>query len=188
MNKRREFIKKGVIGTAGIAIGGMGFSARSYASIVGANDRINVAVIGLRGRGSAHVEEWCFLKETHNVRLVSLCDADEQFFAERSATVQEKTGVKPSTEWDMHKIISNPDIHVVSFATPNHWHALGTIWACQAGKHVYAEKPASHNIFEGRKMIEAARKYNVRVQVGFQARSYTNIMDAIKFLHDGGIG
>jgi len=120
--------------------------------------------------------------------LVSLCDTDEQFFAERSATVQEKSGVKPSTEWDMHKIISNPDIHVVSFATPNHWHALGTIWACQAGKHVYAEKPASHNIFEGRKMIEAARKYNVRVQVGFQARSYTNIMDAIKFLHDGGIG
>jgi predicted dehydrogenase len=188
MTKRREFIKKGVIGTAGIAIGGMGFSAKSYASITGANDRINVAVIGLRGRGISHIEEWCQLKETHNVRLVSLCDVDEQFFAERSATVQEKTGIKPSTEWDMHKIISNPDIHVVSFATPNHWHALGTIWACQAGKHVYVEKPACHNIFEGRKMIEAARKNNVRVQVGFQGRSYTNIMNAIKFLHDGGIG
>lgn len=188
MTKRREFLKKSVFGTAGIAIGGMGFSAKSYASVIGANDRINVAVVGLRGRGSSHIEEWCYLKDTHNVRLVALCDADEQFFAERSQTVIDKTGVKPSTEWDMHKIINNPDIHVVSFATPNHWHALGTIWACQAGKHVYVEKPACHNLFEGRKMIEAARKYKVRVQVGFQGRSYKNVMEAMKFLHDGGIG
>jgi len=188
MTKRRDFIKKSVLGTAGIAIGGLGFNTRSYESIIGANDRINVAVIGLRGRGSSHVEEWGFLKDTHNVRIVTLCDADEQFFAERSKTVLDNTGIKPDTEWDMHKVIDNRDIHVVSFATPNHWHALGTIWACQAGKHVYVEKPACHNIFEGRKMIEAARKYNVRVQVGFQGRSYKNIMGAIKFLHDGGIG
>jgi len=188
MTKRRDFIKKSVLGTAGIAIGGMGFSSKSYASIVGANDRINVAVIGLRGRGSSHIDEWSFLKDKQNVRLVTLCDADEQFFADRSKTVSEKTGVKPTTEWDMRKVIDNKDIHAVSFATPNHWHALGTIWACQAGKHVYVEKPACHNIFEGRKMVEAARKYNVRVQVGFQARSYKNIIDAINFLHDGGIG
>ena len=71
---------------------------------------------------------------------------------------------------------------------PNHWHALATIWACQAGKHVYVEKPASHNIWEGRKMIEASRKYNVRVQVGFQSRSGNNMQEALKFLHDGGIG
>jgi predicted dehydrogenase len=188
MTKRRDFIKKSVLGTAGIAIGGMGFSTKAYESIIGANDRINVAVIGLRSRGSAHIDEWSFLKEKHNVQLVTLCDADEQFFAERSKTVLDKTGIKPSTEWDMHKVIDNPDIHVVSFATPNHWHALGTIWACQAGKHVYVEKPACHNIFEGRKMIEAASKYNVRVQVGFQGRSYKNIINAIKFLHEGGIG
>jgi len=188
MTKRRDFLKKSALGTAGIAIGGMGFSASSYASIMGANDRINVAVVGLRSRGSSHIDEWCFLKDSHNVRLVALCDTDEQFFAERSKTVLDKTGIKTSTEWDMRKIISNPDIHVVSFATPNHWHALGTIWACQAGKHVYVEKPACHNIFEGRKMIEAARKYNVRVQVGFQGRSYNNIIEAIRFLHDGGIG
>jgi len=188
MTKRREFIKKGVFGTAGIAIGGMGFSARSYASVVGANSRINVAVVGLRGRGSTHTDEWCYLKDSHNVRLVSICDVDEQFFAERAQTVLEKTGLKPSVEWDMRKIISNPDIHVVSYATPNHWHALGAIWACQAGKHVYLEKPVCHNIFEGRKIIEAARKYKVRVQAGFQGRSYKNINEAIKFLHDGGIG
>lgn len=188
MTKRREFIKKSVLGTAAIAIGGMGFSSKSYASIIGANDRINVAVIGLRSRGTSHIDEWSLLKDKQNVRLVALCDVDEQFFAERSKTVSDKTGFKPTTEWDMHKIFENPDIHAVSFATPNHWHALGTILACQAGKHVYVEKPACHNIFEGRKMIEAASKYNVRVQVGLQGRSYKNIQDAIKFLHDGGIG
>ena len=188
MENRRDFIKESALGAAGIVIGGMGFSTKSYASIIGANDRINVGVIGLRGRGTNHVDEWCVIKDKHNVRLVALCDTDEQFFAERSKTVFDKTGVKPTTEWDMHKVIDNPDIHVVSFATPHHWHALGTIWACQAGKHVYVEKPACHNIFEGRKMIEAARKYNVRVQVGFQGRSYKNIIDAMKFLHEGGIG
>jgi len=188
MTKRRDFIKKSVLGTAGIAIGGMGFSSGTYGSIVGANDRINVAVIGLRGRGSSHIDEWSVLKDSHNLQLVTLCDTDEQFFAERAKTAFDKTGVKPATEWDMHKVIDNPDIHVVSFATPNHWHALGTIWACQAGKHVYVEKPACHNVFEGRKMVEAARKYNVRVQVGFQGRSYKNLIEAIKLLHDGGIG
>jgi predicted dehydrogenase len=188
MTKRRDFIKQSVLGTAGIAIGGMGFSASSYGSILGSNDRLNVAVIGLRSRGTAHIDEWCYLKDSHNIRIVSLCDTDEQFFTERLKTVESKTGVKPAIYWDMHKITDNPDIHAVSFATPNHWHALGTIWACQAGKHVYVEKPCCHNIFEGRKMIEAARKYNVRVQVGFQGRSYQNIINAIKFLHEGGIG
>jgi predicted dehydrogenase len=188
MTKRRDFIKKSVFGTAGIAIGGIGFGTKSYESIIGSNDRINVAVIGLRSRGSSHIDEWSFLKDTHNVRIVTLCDTDEQFFAERSKTVLDNTGIKTVTRWDMHEVIEDPDIHVVSFATPNHWHALGTIWACQAGKNVYVEKPACHNISEGRKMIEAARKYNVRVQVGFQGRSYKNISGAIKFLHEGGIG
>jgi len=188
MTKRREFIKKGVLGTAGIAIGGIGFSTRSYGSIIGSNDRMNVAVIGLRSRGSNHIDEWCYLKDSHNVRIISLCDTDEQFFAERAKTVYDKTGTKVTTELDMRKILDNPDIHAVSLATPNHWHALGTIWACQAGKHVYVEKPCCHNIFEGRKMVEASRKYNVCVQVGFQARSYKNINDAMKFLHEGGIG
>lgn len=188
MGNRRDFIKKSVIGTAGITIGGLGFTSKSYASIIGANDRINVAVIGIRSRGKSHIDEWCALKDNQNVRLITLCDTDEQFFPERVQTVLDKTGFKPGTEWDMHKVLNNPDIHAVSFATPNHWHALGTIWACQAGKHVYVEKPVSHNIFEGRKMVEAATKYNVRVQAGFQGRSYKNILQAIRFLHEGGIG
>ena len=188
MTKRREFLKTNALASAGIAIGGMGFSSKSYGSILGANDRINIGLIGLRSRGKNHLEEWCALKDKYNIRVVSLCDTDEQFFAERAKTVLDKTGVKPTTDWDMHKIFDNPDIHAVSFAIPNHWHALGTILACQAGKHVYVEKPACHNIFEGRKMIEAAGKYNVRVQVGFQGRSYQNVQEAIRFLHDGGIG
>jgi len=188
MTKRRDFIKKSVLGTAGIAIGGIGFSSKSYASIIGANDRINLAVIGIRNQGSFHIESWCKLKESHNVFLKTLCDTDEQLFDSRSKMVIEKTGLKPLTEWDMHKVLDDKDIHAVSIVTPNHWHALATIWACQAGKHVYVEKPASYNILEGRKMVEAARKYNLRVQVGLNNRSSANVMEAIKFLHDGCIG
>jgi predicted dehydrogenase len=188
MTKRREFIKKSVIGSAGIAIGGMGFTSKSYASIAGANERINVAVIGIRNQGSVHIDTWCSLKENKKVVLKTICDTDEQFFDSRSKIVQEKTGVKPLTEWDIRKVLDDKEIDAVSIVVPNHWHALATIWACQAGKHVYVEKPASHNIWEGRKMIEASRKYNVRVQVGFQSRSGNNMQEALKFLHDGGIG
>jgi predicted dehydrogenase len=188
MTNRREFIKKSALGTAGIAIGGMGFSTRSYGAIQGANDRITVAVIGIRGQGGGHINSWLGLKDTKNVRLKTLCDVDEQYFAPKSKVVFDKTGENPKTEWDMRKVFDDKEIDAVSFAVPNHWHALGTIWACQAGKHVYVEKPATHNIFEGRKMIEAARKYNVRVQTGTQNRSIPNVMQAIKFLHDGGIG
>src|SRR5690606_22986895 len=188
MTKRRDFIKQSVLGTAGIAMGSFGMSAKSYASVIGANDRINIAVIGIRGQGQTHIDRWCALKDSRNVRLTMLCDTDEEYFAPRSKTVVEKSGVKPRTEWDMRKVFSNKDIDAVSFATPNHWHALGTIWALQAGKHVFVEKPASHNVFEGRLMIEAARKYKRRVQVGFQNRSIETVRQAMKFLHDGGIG
>ena len=188
MTKRREFIKKSIMGTAGLTIGGMGFSAKSYGSIMGANDRLTLAVIGIRGRGGDHIASWCALAESRNLRLKTLCDVDEQFFPERSKYVSDKLGVKPLNEWDMRRVFDDNEINAVSIATPNHWHALATVRACQAGKHVYVEKPASHNIFEGRKMIEASRKYNVRVQTGFQNRSIANVMEAMRFLHDGGIG
>ena len=188
MTKRRDFLKKSIIGTAGIAIGGMGFSAKSYASIFGANERLNIAVIGIRSRGMAHIDAWCKLNKSHNIRLKTLCDTDEQFFKSHSKMVIDKGGDKPLTEWDMRKVFDDKEIDAVSLAVPNHWHALGTIWACQAGKHVYVEKPAMHDIWEGRKMIEAARKYNKRVQVGFQNRSISVVKEAIQFLHDGGIG
>ncbi len=188
MTKRREFIKKSALGTAAIAIGGVGLSSKSYNSIRGANERITLAVCGIRGQGGGHVNTWSRMKDTQNVRLKTICDVDEQFFEQRAKTVLTNTGETPKTEWDMRKVFDDKEIDAVSFGTPNHWHALGTIWACQAGKHVYVEKPATHRVWEGRKMVEAARKYNVRVQVGFQNRSIPGVMDAIKFIHDGGIG
>jgi len=188
MTKRREFIKQSVLGTAGIAIGGMAFSARSYRSIQGANDRINIGVIGIRGQGGTHISNFGLLKDSKNIRITMLGDADEQFFPERVKNVLDRTGETPATVWDMRRVFENKDIDAVSFATPNFWHALGTIWACQAGKHVYVEKPACHTVLEGRRMVEASRKYNVRVQCGMQNRSIAGVMEAIKFLHDGGIG
>jgi predicted dehydrogenase len=188
MTERRDFIKQTLKGSAGVMIGGLGFSAKSYAAIIGSNERINVAVIGVRGQGGTHINSWCKLKDNRNVQLSTLCDTDELEWAKALKSVAEKGGGTPSTTWDMNKVFADKDIHAVSFAIPNHWHALATILACQAGKHVYVEKPASHNIFEGRKMIEAARKYKVRVQVGLQNRSISNVMDAMKFLHEGGIG
>ena len=188
MSNRREFIRKSALGTAGVALGSMTLSAKSYRNIQGANDRINIAVIGIRGQGGTHISSFSGLKDSKNVRVMTLCDVDEQYFAPKSKAVTDLGGETPKTEWDMRRVFDDKDIHAVSFATPNHWHALGTIWACQAGKHVYVEKPATYGIWEGRKMVEAARKYNVRVQTGTQNRSIPQVIEAIKFLHDGGIG
>jgi predicted dehydrogenase len=188
MTKRRDFIKKSVLGTAGIAIGGMGLSSKSYASVIGSNDRMNVSVIGIRNQGAVHIDSFCKMKDSHNVRIKTICDADERLFPSRIKMIMDQTGEKPLTEWDLRKVLDDKEIDAVSIVVPNHWHALATIWACQAGKHVYVEKPASHNIWEGRKMVEAARKYKVTAQVGLNNRSAENVRDAIKFLHDGGIG
>ncbi|RYY15057.1 MAG: Gfo/Idh/MocA family oxidoreductase, partial [Chitinophagaceae bacterium] len=188
MTERRDFIKTTLKGSAGLMIGGLGFSAKSYASIIGSNERINLAVIGVRGQGGTHINSWCKLKDNRNVQIRTLCDTDEQEWAKALKSVADQGGGTPTTTWDMNKVFADKEIHAVSFAVPNHWHALGTILACQAGKHVYVEKPASHNVFEGRKMVEAARKYKVRVQVGFQNRSISNVIEAIKLLHEGGIG
>lgn len=188
MTKRRDFIKKSVVGTSALAIGGMGFSSKSYAAIIGANDRINLGQIGVRNQGTVHINSWCGLKDSHNVRVKTICDTDEALWPKALKTISDKSGVKALTEWDMRKVFEDKEIDAVSIVIPNHWHALATIWALQAGKHVYVEKPCSHNIWEGRKMVEAARKYDKRVQCGLNNRSSKNVRDAIQFIHDGGIG
>jgi predicted dehydrogenase len=188
MTNRRNFIKVTAAGAAGIAIGGLGLSPKSYASVVGSNNRINLAVVGLRSRGRDHINSWCAIKDSYNVRVKTICDVDEQFHAQTAKLVLEKSGENVISVWDMRKVFDDKDIDAISFGLPNHWHALSAIWACQAGKHVYAEKPACHNLWEGRKMVEAATKYNVRVQTGCQNRSLPNVIEAIKFLHSGGIG
>ncbi len=186
---RRTFLKHSALGTAGLAaLGSRGFSARSYAAVKGANDRLNVAVIGIRNQGTVHLNALCGLKDSHNVQVRTVCDVDERLFAPAVKLVEQKTGVKPATEWDLRRVLADKDIDAVTIVTPNHWHALGAIWACQAGKHVYVEKPVSHNVWEGRRMVEAARKYGLHMQVGLMNRSNRNVREAIEFLHGGGIG
>jgi predicted dehydrogenase len=123
-----------------------------------------------------------------NVELVALCDVDQQAMNKSIAQFEELSGNKVQTFTDMRKVLDDKNIDVVFFATPNHWHSLGTIWACQAGKDVCVEKPGSHNIFEGRKMVEAARKYKRIVQHGTQCRSSHFIREGIRKLHEGLIG
>jgi predicted dehydrogenase len=153
--------------------------------ILGANDRVDVAVIGLGGRGTAHVNTWSRMP---NVRVVGVCDINQAARERGVALVEKLTKEKPREYNDMRRLFEEKDVVAVSMATPNHWHSLGTIWAVQAGKDVYCEKPASHNVFEGRKMIEAARKYNRMVQIGSQSRSMPHMIKAIEMLRDGAIG
>ncbi|MEP7259033.1 MAG: Gfo/Idh/MocA family oxidoreductase, partial [Flavitalea sp.] len=185
-NKRREFIKKGMIGGAGMAIGGMGFSARSYASIMGANDRVNIGVIGINGMGQNHIQSYNELK---NVRVAALCDVDSNLFEPRIKKHFTDIGLaKPKTYRDLRKLYEDKEIDGVSITTPNHWHTLAAIWAIQAGKHVSVEKPCCHNIYEGQKLVEAAEKYKVIVQDGAEQRSNPCAQSMAGFLQSGKLG
>jgi predicted dehydrogenase len=152
----------------------------------GPNDRINVAVLGIRGRGSAHIDAFSKHPQT---RVAALCDVDSNQFADRIKVVQERSdGKSPALVADLRRVMDDRTIDVVSIATPNHWHALAAVWACQAGKDVYVEKPVSHNVSEGRKIVEAARKYGRVVQTGTQSRSASGVNEAIAFLRSGKLG
>ena len=181
---RRKFISTAAK-TVGIAAAGSAVHAFSPGRALGANDRLVIAVIGIRGRGQYHYQEWTKHK---NVEVKTLCDIDENLFQDRVTELEKLQGKKPKTEFDLRRVFDDKDIDAVSIAACDHWHALATIWACQAGKHVYVEKPTSHNIWEGRKMVEASRKYNRVVCAGMQNRSIANVREAMKFLHEGGIG
>ena len=161
-NSRRKFIRNSAIGATGlsVAVGSMPLSAKNYKSILGANDRINMSVIGVRGQGFGHLRRWASMAQSENVYVKTICDIDENLWLERVKAIEEIQGEKPGTEYDLRKVYDDKDIDAVSIASPNHWHALATIWAVQAGKHVYVEKPSNHNVWEGRKMIEAADKYD----------------------------
>ncbi len=180
--ERRGFIKNVTVASAGAIISAplIGYS-RSNSP----NESVNIAVIGIRSRGKNHYEA---LAKIPNVNIVAVCDIDQRLLPEAVSDIEKLTGKKPATETEYRKILENKDIDAVSIATPNHWHALQAIWACQAGKDVYVEKPVSHTIEEGRKLVEAARKYNRVVQTGTQARSHVSTQGAIKFMQDGGLG
>ncbi|KAB7733164.1 twin-arginine translocation signal domain-containing protein [Rudanella paleaurantiibacter] len=177
---RRKFIQTTALGTAAL-----GLPTLIPSSAFGANDRLRVAVIGINGRGQDHISGFSKLE---NVEVATLCDVDNVVLQKSATEFETKYKRKVKTEQDLRRVYEDKDIDAVSIATPNHWHALATIWACQAGKDVYVEKPACHNLFEGRKLVEAANKYNRIVQHGVQLRSSVAIQEAIKHLRDGLIG
>lgn len=149
-----------------------------------ANDEVRMAVIGFNSRGKEHISEFSKMK---GVRLVALCDADSDVLA-REAKALDSRGISVETYADMRRIMDRKDIDAVSIATPNHWHALAGVWACQSGKDVYVEKPVSHNIWEGRQLVNAARKYDRMVQAGTQSRSSTAIPEAFGWIRAGNLG
>ena len=175
---RRGFLKSAAKTTAGLsALSGITFLAHPE-RIFGANDRVRVAVCGLHGRGKDHLSAYSHLS---NVEIAALCDVDENVLRKRLGEV----GGNPQSYVDIRKLLEDKSIDAVSIATPNHWHSLMAIWACQAGKDVYVEKPCSHNFWEGRQLVRAAEKYNRIVQHGTQIRSAPAIQEAIKGLHGG---
>ncbi|MGO8749169.1 MAG: Gfo/Idh/MocA family protein [Thermoguttaceae bacterium] len=181
-DNRRKFLKSSATLAAGVSLFGMPGIVRA-----GANDRIRVAVVGLGGRGQNHVQAIHQLA-TENVDLAALCDCDEANLNQSGAAYEKLSGRRAALVGNLRKLLDDRSIDAMTFATPNHWHSLGAIWACQAGKDVYVEKPGSHNIFEGRRMVETARKYRRIVQHGTQCRSSPNIREGVQRLREGVIG
>jgi predicted dehydrogenase len=193
MMNRRLFLSKTAAATAGMAAA---LPSRSYAQR-SPNETINVAIIGLRGDNKGHptwtgrgrgLDHYEHLAGIKNVRVTHVVDVDERHFKTSLPFARERWGGDPKTETDFRRVLDNRDVDAITIAAPDHWHALMTIWACQAGKDVYVEKPVSHNIVEGRRMIEAARRYNRIVAVGTQRRSGAVLARAVQFLRDGGLG
>jgi len=178
---RRSFLKKTAAASSATIVAPTILSSKVF----GANDRINAAVLGVNGRGKNHISS---LMKQKNVSITTLCDPDVKVLKQRQKEFTSKYNQKVALEQDLRKVMDNKDIDVVSIASPNHWHALSVIWACQAGKDVYVEKPGSHNIYEGRKMVEAAQKYDRIVQHGVQLRSSPAINEAIDLIRNGYIG
>ena len=192
-NSRRMFLKTAAVGALLASVPSVLKGQITMPSVIpsgakGANDRIRIAVLGVNGRGKSHIEELMGLAEKSNVEVAVLCDPDMDVLQTRAKEFETKYGKKVKIEQDFRKTYDDKSIDAVTLATPNHWHALQTIWACQAGKDVYVEKPATHNIYEGKKMIEAAYKYNRIVQHGVQLRSSVAIKEAVKHLEEGLIG
>ncbi len=186
-NSRRDFIKKTAAGTAAVSLGGMfpGFSAKSYAGIMGANERIRAAVMGVNSRGLAVSSN--FALQT-GCEVVYVSDVDSRAADKCMAAIEKITSKKPKPAPDFRKALEDKDVDVLIVTAPDHWHAPAALLACAAGKHVYLEKPCSHNPNEGELLMNAQKKYNRVLQMGNQRRSWPNIVAAIAELHAGVIG
>ena len=180
---RRRFLKRAAPAAALplFTIAGTKSSGR----VLGANDVIRVGVAGIHGQGNAHIDQYLGFKD---VQVTHLIDPDRSLFESRSQKIREKGGTTPKCFQDIREALEDKDLDVISIAAPNHWHSLLTIWACQAGKDVYVEKPLSHNIWEGRRAVEAARKYGRMVQHGTQQRSNESRANEIAAAQSGKYG
>ncbi|MFK5974420.1 MAG: Gfo/Idh/MocA family oxidoreductase [Flavobacteriaceae bacterium] len=182
--KRRKFAK--ITATVALATSASPMLWGNSHKWKGANDRINVAVIGIRGMGQSHIKGY---QNLDNVKVTAICDINENHFPVITKKLFTDNGHdKPKTYKDMRKLYEDKDIDAVSIVTPNHWHSLAAIWAIQAGKHVSVEKPCCHNIFEGMKLVEAAKKYDVIVQDGAEQRSNPCAITMADYLHSGKLG
>ncbi len=181
---RRQFLKQSLTAAAGTYLG---LSLCKPGSVLGANNDIRVAVVGVGGRGSGLIYNF---HEIEGVRVVAVCDADKQRVDDNLKKLKERDENAGDVQGyvDFRKILDRKDVDVIAIASPNHWHSLMTVMACQAGKHVYSEKPVSHAIWEGRKMVEAARKYDRIVQTGTQQRSCPAVQEAARDVQSGKYG
>ena len=183
MVTRREFIDAMAVGAAGVAIGS---TAKSYAQVMGSNDRLNFAVIGLNGRGYAHLSS---LKANKSAaRITHVCDVDKTILQKFADTTRQEMGEAPIAEQDFRKVLEQKNIDAITIATPDHWHAPMAIAGLQAGKHVYVEKPCSHNPAEGELLVRAQQKYGKQVQMGTQQRSSPHSIEVVQKIRDGVIG
>lgn len=183
MITRRKFLDSLAVGAAGFALP---LTAKSYGQIRGANDRLNFAVIGLNGRAYAHLSS---LKANRTkARIAQVCDVDLGILKKFAAATQQAMGEMPEAEPDFRKVLASREIDAVTIATPDHWHAPMAILALKAGKHVYVEKPCSHNPAEGVMLVEAQRKFGKLVQMGTQQRSSPHTIEVVDKIHNGLIG
>lgn len=185
---RRNFLKKAVAGATGVSVGAsaMAASAKSYSRIIGANDRINIAIAGLGRRLGAYIEP-IGMKE-NNVELVYLCDVMESQREKAAKRFAKVIKNKPALENDVRKVFEDQNVDAFINATPDHWHTPGACMAMKAGKHVYVEKPCSHNPWENKIIVDFQKKYNKVVQMGNQQRSSPESIDIISKIHNGEIG
>src|SRR6202521_1403720 len=183
MVTRREFLDALAVGAAGLAVGS---AAKSYGRVPGSNDRLNFAVIGLNGRGYAHLSA---LKANRKAARIShVCDVDSNILRKFADSVQRETGESPATDQDFRKILERKDVDAITIATPDHWHTPMAIAGLQAGKHVYVEKPCSHNPAEGAMLVQAQLKYRRLVQMGTQQRSSPHTIEVVEKIREGVIG
>lgn len=183
MVTRREFLDTLAVGAAGLAIGA---TAKSYGQILGSNDRLNFAVIGLNGRAYAHLSSLKANKDA--ARISHVCDVDGVILKKFAGSVEHELGYAPATGKDFRNILQLKEVDAITIATPDHWHAPMAIAGLQAGKHVYVEKPCSHNPAEGTMLVAAQEKYKKLVQMGIQQRSSPHTIEIVDKIHNGLIG